>query len=118
MSIERTRSNHGSTEEIANKSWSENVEGEFPELQTLTQETINEQIRGFIAPQTRQLEALSRLAQGMATSGHPNSNPRTEFGTTSGTAMPHSDNHCRTEAWLYQKWHQAQSGGLNSDVLR
>ena len=91
-SIERTMSNHGSTEEIANRSSLENVEGEVAEFQTLTQEAVNEQIRGFIAPLTRQLEELTRLVQGMATSRHPNSYPRTEFGTTSATAMPQSDN--------------------------
>ena len=46
-SIERTMSNHGRTEEIANRSSSENVEGEVAELQTLTQEAVNEQIRGL-----------------------------------------------------------------------
>ena len=60
-SIERTMSNHGSTEEIAKRSSSENVEGEVSEFQTLTQEIINEQIIGFIAPPTRQLEELTRL---------------------------------------------------------
>ena len=42
-SVERIMSNHGSTEEIANRSSSENVEGEIPEFQTLTQEVVNEQ---------------------------------------------------------------------------
>ena len=51
----------------------------------------NEQIRGFIAPLTRLLEELTRLVQGMITSRHPNSYPRTELGTTSGTAMLQSD---------------------------
>ena len=88
-STERTLSNHGCTEELAaNRSLSENVEGEVPEFQTLTQEAVNEQIRGFIAPLIRQLEELTRLVQGMTTSRHSNSYPRTELGTTSGTAMP------------------------------
>ena len=103
-------SNHGSTEEIANRSSSENVEGEeVSELQSLTQETVNEQIRGFIAPLTRQLEELTRLVQGMATSRHPNPYARTELGTTSGTAMPQSDslqfnkfcNYCPKSAILF-----------------
>ena len=55
-SNERTTSNHGSTEEIANRSSLENVEGETSEFQTLTHEAVSEQIRGFIAPLTRQLE--------------------------------------------------------------
>ena len=34
-------SNHGSTEEIANRSSSENVKGEIPDFQTLTQDAVN-----------------------------------------------------------------------------
>ena len=90
-SIERIISNHGSTEEIANGLSSENIEGDIPEFQTLTQEAFNEQIRGFIDPPTRQLEELTRLLQGMTTSRHPHSYPRTELGATSGMAMPQSD---------------------------
>ena len=71
-SIERTMRNQSSTEEIANRSSLENVE-EAPEFQTLTQEAVNEQIRGFITPLTRQLEELTRLVQGMTTSWHSNS---------------------------------------------
>ena len=100
MSIERIMSNHGCTEEIANRSLSEYVEGEVQEFQTLTQEAVNEQIRGFIAPLTRQLDEFTRLVQGMTTSRLPNSYPRTYLGTTSGTAMPqfvndHGMNHGR-----------------------
>ena len=84
-------SNHGSTEEIAEKVSSENVEGEVPEFQTLTQEAVNEQIRGFIAPLNRQLEELTLLVQGMTTSRHPNSYPKTELGNTCGPAMPQCD---------------------------
>ena len=91
-SIESTMGNHGSTEEIANRSSSKNVQGEVSEIQTLTQEAVNEQIRGLIAPLTRQLEELTRLVQRMATTQCRNQYPRPEFGTTSGTAMPHSDN--------------------------
>ena len=84
-------SNRGSREEIANRGSSENVEREVREFQTLTQEAVNEQIRGFISPPSRQLNELTRLVEGMTTSGHPNSYPRTELGTTSGTAMPQYD---------------------------
>ena len=90
ISSESTMSNHGSTEEIENRSSLENASREVPEFQTLTQETVNEQIRGFIAPLTRQLEELTRLVQGRTTSRHPNFYPRTELGTTSGTVMPQS----------------------------
>ena len=83
-------SNHGSTEEITDRSASKNVEGKIPEFQTLTQEAVTEQIRGFIAPLTRELEELTRLEQGMSTSRHPNSYPR-------------------TEAWLYHFWYSRAS---------
>ena len=78
-------------EETANRSSSENVDGEIPEVQTLTEEAVNEQVGGFITPLTRQLEELTRLLQGMTTSGHPKPYSRTEFGTTFGTTMPQSD---------------------------
>ena len=91
-SIERTMSDHGSTEDIANGVSSENIEGEVSEIQTLTQEAINEQIRVFIAPLTRQLEELTPLVQGLTATRHPNYYPRTEFGTISGTAISQSDN--------------------------
>ena len=91
-SDKREMSHHGSTEDIANRSSSENVVGENPDTQTLTQEAVDERIRGFIAPLNRQLEELTRLVQEMSTSRHPRSNPRTELGTTSGMAMPQFDN--------------------------
>ena len=97
-SKERILSHYGSTEEIANRSSSENVEGELPEFQTLTKEAFNEQTRRFFAPLTRQLEELSRLVQRTTTSRYPNSYARTELGTTSGTAMPQFDSILR---WLY-----------------
>ena len=74
--IERIMSNRGSTEEIANRSSSENIEGEIPEFQALSQEAVNEQVNEFIAPLTHQLEELPRLVEGMTTSRHPNSYPQ------------------------------------------
>ena len=41
-SIERTMRDHGSMEENATETPSENVEGKKSEIQTLTQETVNE----------------------------------------------------------------------------
>ena len=84
-------SHHGSTEGIANRISSENVDREIPEFQTMTKEAFKEQIRGFIAPLMRQMEELTRLVQGMSTSWHQNSHTTTALGTTSGTAMPQSD---------------------------
>ena len=88
---EREISHRGGTEELVNRNSSENVEGESPEIQTLTERAINGQIRGFIAPLTRQVEELTKLVQGMSTSRHLNAYPRTELGTTSGAAIPQSD---------------------------
>ena len=89
-SDEHEMSHHGSTEEIVNRSSPENIEGGNPAIQMLTQEAVNEQIRGFIAPLTCPPEELTRLVQIMSTSKHPSSHPRIELGTTSGTAMPQS----------------------------
>ena len=77
---ERITSNQSSTEGIANRNSSENVE-----------EAFDEQFRVFIAPLTRQLDKLTRLVQRMAISRHPNSYLRIELDTTSGTAMPQSN---------------------------
>ena len=52
---------NGSREEKVTRKLSENVEGELSEFQTLTQEAVNEQIKGFVAPLTCQLEELTRL---------------------------------------------------------
>ena len=50
---------------------SEINEAEVPEIRTLTQEVVNEQIEGFIAPLTRQLKEMTPLVQGIATTPHP-----------------------------------------------
>ena len=111
-SNERIMSNHGSTEEIANRNSSQNVKGDVPEFRTLTQEAVNEQIRVFMAPLTRQLEELTWLVQGMTTSRHPISYCRTDLGTTSGTAMPQSDN-----GW-YHGWLSMDGNVVKNIVLK
>ena len=83
-------SENGSIEENVTGNSLENV-GEVSEIQTLTQEAVSEQIKGVIAPLTRQLEELTRLVQGMVTTSHPSHYPRTAFGTTYGTARHQSD---------------------------
>ena len=90
-SIERTMSDHGSLGENLTGNSSEDVEEEVSEIQMLTEEMVNEQVRGFMAPLTRQLEELTRLVQGMVTTQHLDDYPRTDFGTTSGTATYQSD---------------------------
>ena len=47
-STERKMSNQGSNEELVNRSSSENIEGEGPQIHTLTQEAVIEQIRDFL----------------------------------------------------------------------
>ena len=84
-------SDHGSTEGNVTGISSENVEREVSEIQTLSQETVDEQIRGFLAPLTRQIEELTRLVQGMVTKQHPECYPRTDLGSTSFTATHQSD---------------------------
>ena len=70
-SVKRTMSDHGSTEENVTGNSLENAQGEFSETQTLTQEPVNEQVRGFIAPLIPRLEELTRLFQGMFTTQNP-----------------------------------------------
>ena len=67
---------------------SETVGEEVPHIHTLTQEAVNEQIRGFIAPLTRQLDELTWLVQAMVTTRHPSHYPRAYQSTISGV-QPH-----------------------------
>ena len=80
---ERTMSENGSIEESRAGNSSENAEEEIPKIHTLSREAVSEQIKGFVAPLTRQLEELTRLVQGMVTTPHC---PRTDYSTISGTA--------------------------------
>ena len=69
----------------------ENTKGEVSKIRTVTQEVVNEQIKGFIAPLTNQLEALTRLVQGMVTTPHSSHYPRTDYSTICGTAAYQPD---------------------------
>ena len=44
------KSEHGGTEDNRVSNLSENAEEEVPKLRVLTQEAVNEEIKGFIAP--------------------------------------------------------------------
>ena len=101
-SVERTMNENGFFGENVTGNSSKIVEEEVSEIQTFTQEAVNEQIKGFIAPLTRQLEKLNWLVQGMVTKPHPSHYPRTDFGTTSGTATHQSD--YRESQCLEFKW--------------
>ena len=90
-----TMSESGSIGKNAAGNSSKIIEGEVPEIHTLTQEEVNEQIKGFNAPLTRQLEELTWLVQGMVTIPHPSHYPRAEYSTTYGIDAHQSDNdHC------------------------
>ena len=82
---------HGSTEENVTGNSLEIDKEEVSKIQTLTQETVKEQIRGFIAPVTRRPEELTQLVQRMVITQHLDHNPTADFGTTFGTASHHSD---------------------------
>ena len=61
----------GSTQENVTGYSSENVEGEVSEIQMLTQEAVNKQIRGLFASLTLRPEELTRLIEGVVTTQHP-----------------------------------------------
>ena len=84
-------SENGSAEDNMAGKASENTKGEVPEIRILTEEAINEQIKGFIAPLTRQLEELTRLVQGMVTTPHPCYHPKTDYSSISGTSAYQPD---------------------------
>ena len=79
-------SENGSAEDNRTGNSSENIEKGVPEIRFLTQEAVNDQIKGFIAPLTRQLEELTQLVLGMVTTSHRSHYPRADYSTISGTA--------------------------------
>ena len=86
MDTGHTVCENGSIEDNSAGTSLENIEEEVPEICSLTQDVVNEPIKGFIASLTRQLEELNRLAQGKVTIQHPSHYPRTDYSSTSGTA--------------------------------
>ena len=60
----QTMSENGTVEGNRAVNSSENTEEEVHEVHTLTQEAVNEQIKWFIVPLTRQLEELTRPFRG------------------------------------------------------
>ena len=87
----RIMSENGSVEDNRAGNSSENTEEEVPQIRTLTQEALKEQIEGFMAPLTRQLEEFTRLVQEMVTTPHASHYPRTDYSTISGTAAHQPD---------------------------
>ena len=84
-------SKNSSVEEKRAGNTSESVEEEVLESHILTQQTVNEQIKGFIAPLTRQLGELTRLVHGMVPTLHPSRYPRTDYSTNSDTTAYQPD---------------------------
>ena len=80
-------SENGGVEENRAGNSSGNVEEEVPEIQTLTQEAVNEQFKGLIAPLTCQLKKLTQLVQGMVTTPRPSHFPRADYSTISGIVI-------------------------------
>ena len=75
---------------------SENTEEEIPEVRVLTEEVVNEQIKGIIV--TRQLEGLTRLVQGMLTTLHPSQYPKANYSAFSGASVHQSER--QTSIWV------------------
>ena len=70
---------NGSFEENVTGNSSGIVKGEVLGSHTLTREAVNEQIKGFIAPLTRQLEELTRLVRTLLTTPHPSLFSRSDY---------------------------------------
>ena len=87
-STERTTSENGSIEENVTGKSSENVKGEVSDNQALTQEAVNEQIKGFSASLARGID--SALA-GSNETLHLSHHPKADFGTLSGAATYQSN---------------------------
>ena len=87
----QTVSENGSTEDNRAGNSLENIEEEIPEIGTLTQEAVNEQIKGFITPLTRQLEEMTRLVQGMVKKPHQSHYPWTDYSTIFGAVIYQPD---------------------------
>ena len=89
---DRTMSENASVEDNRAGHSAENTEQEVPKIRTLTQEAVNEQIKGFIAPLTNQLKELTRLVQEMVKTPNPNHYRRIDCRTICGTAANQPDN--------------------------
>ena len=86
-------SKNGSTEynRAGKLNSSENTKEEVPEVCVLTQEAVNEHIKGYIASITKQLGKMTRLVQGMMTIPHPSHYPRADYSAISGAPVHQPD---------------------------
>ena len=71
-------SESGTSEGHSIKKSHDNKRIEEPEIRTLPQEVVNEQIKNFIATLTRQPQDLTWLVQGLSVTSHPNHYPKAD----------------------------------------
>ena len=100
-------SENGSIEGNRVYNTSENAEEEIPEARVLSQKPVNQQVKSFIAPLTRQLEELTRPSQGMATTQHSSHYPRAQYSAISGAAVHPDDN-----MWSVFKFPDTRNSGV------
>ena len=65
---------------------------EIAAVRVLTEEVVNEQIKGFITPLPRQLEEVSSVVQEMVTTPLPSQYPRADYSAISGASVHQPDN--------------------------
>ena len=82
---------NGSIENDRMDNPSENIGEDLPEDRLLTHEAVNEQMKKFIVPLTRQLKELTRLVRGMVTTPLPSNYPRAKYSAISGAAVHQPD---------------------------
>ena len=87
----RTMSENGTAEDNRADKFSGNAEEEVPEIHTLTQEAVNEQIQGFIAPSHFNLEEFIRLVQRIVVTPYRNHYPRIDYSTISCASVYQPD---------------------------
>ena len=88
----------GSIEVNGVRNSSENFEEEFPEVRVLTQKVVNEQLKDFMTPITRQLKKLTWLVQEMMTTPQPSPYPRADYSAISGGSVHQPDNRVKRES--------------------
>ena len=83
----------------------ETGENEEPEIHTLTQKEVNEHIKSFIAPLTRQLKYLTRLVEGLSVASHPNHYPLAETDAGYNAHEYSPDKQCPDWKNYNQQWY-------------
>ena len=84
-------SENGSIENNGIGNPSENTGEEIPDVCVLTQEAVNGQMKGFIAPLIRQLDELFGLVEGIMTTPYLSHSPRADYSAISGAVVHQLD---------------------------